>query len=477
MKDIFKGYYDLDNDEFKSLWKKSILIFDTNVLLNLYRYQSSTRDSLLKVMETLKGRVWIPYHVGLEFQRNRLKVIAEQHKRFSEVRSIVSKSVSGMENEFEGLQLKKRHSHINPDQLIEKFKKIQEEFYKELENLEELSISVNSGDEIRDRLNLLFKGSIGPPPEKQKDIDNLFSEGDVRYKNNVPPGYKDSSKDEKDPDEFTYAGITYKRKYGDLIIWKQIIDHASQHTLKDIIFITDDSKADWWWKIESSGTKTIGVRPELRDEISRCAGVDNFHVYNTEGFLSYANKQLNARVAEEAIEEVREISVERQEEMVRSRRFRKMIESDGKSVLSRAAEFAHIGQSAEKSVYKWLSHNFSYLERNRHGSPDFVGYQDSRKFGFEIKLISNLRSIKQGLKDIIYSCNYLLNEEYFHELTLVFVVLDHDNMDELEFRIKNYASEVKSSLKVIIGKAEYNQDEGYVYDFMPYSEFYLRHQS
>jgi hypothetical protein len=39
MKDIFRGYYKLDDDEFKQLWKKAVFIFDTNVLLNLYRYQ------------------------------------------------------------------------------------------------------------------------------------------------------------------------------------------------------------------------------------------------------------------------------------------------------------------------------------------------------------------------------------------------------------------------------------------------------
>lgn len=118
IKDIFKGYYQVDEGEFSSTWENSLFICDTNVLLNLFRYQSSTRDALLKVMEQLSERVWIPYHAGLEFQRNRLKVIAEQHKRFSGVRGIVVKSISRMKNEFEGLQLKKRHSHINPDELI-----------------------------------------------------------------------------------------------------------------------------------------------------------------------------------------------------------------------------------------------------------------------------------------------------------------------------------------------------------------------
>jgi hypothetical protein len=455
MKNKFKGYYQLDSAEFKSLWENALFIFDTNVLLNLYRYQSSTRDALLQVMERLEKRVWIPYHVGLEFQRNRLKVIAEQHKRFSEVKGIVAKTISGMKNEFDGLQLKKRHSHINPDQLIENIEKVQSDFIKELGKQEEKSISVNSDDEIRNRIDKLFNELIGSAPENQKIINELFSEGEDRYRNNIPPGYKDSSKDEKNPDEFTYSGITYKRKYGDLIIWKQIISHASENKLKNIILITDDNKADWWWKVESNGVKTIGVRPELKDEIFREAEVDNFHVYNTEGFLSYANEQLNAQVTEEAIEEVREISDERQVMMQRSRMIRQM---------------AH---SAEKAVYEWLSHNFSHLELNRHSGPDFVGYRDEQKYGFEVKLIREPRSVMHRLQEIIYRSYYMLNEEHFYEVAIIFVVLNEDGISELEHRIRKRIPEIEGNLRIIIGKADYSEDEGYVYGFTPYTDFQL----
>ncbi|WP_052480949.1 PIN domain-containing protein [Gilvimarinus agarilyticus] len=460
MKNIFKGYYHLDKEEFKSLWESSLFIFDTNVLLNLYRYQSSTRDTLLKVMEKLGERVWIPYHVGLEFQRNRLKVIAEQHKRFSEVRGIVSKSISGMKNEFDGLQLKKRHSHINPDQLLANIEKVQSDFFEELNKLEEKSISVNSDDEIRNRIDSLFGNSIGAPPEDQKSIDELFSEGENRYKNNIPPGYKDSSKDDKNPDEFTYSGLTYKRKYGDLIIWKQIISHAANNDLKNIIFITDDNKADWWWKVDSGGSKTIGVRPELKDEIYREAKVENFHVYNTEGFLSYANEQLNAQVTEEAIEEVREISDERQEAMLRHRMLRQMSES------------------TERAVYEWLSHNFSHLEHHRHrdGGLDFIGYRDEHKYGFEVRLVQNPRAVMHRLQEKIFRSYYLLNEERFYEVAIIFVVLNEEAIPELEHHIRRRMPEVQGNLRIIIGRAEYSEEEGYVYGFIPYTDFQLGHR-
>ena len=459
MKNLFKGYYKLSDEEFKLLWENALFIFDTNVLLNLYRYQSSTRDELLQVIERIEDRVWIPYHVGLEFQRNRLKVISNQHKRFSEVKDIVKNSISGMKNEFNSLQLKKRHSHINPDQLIENLEKIQSKFFEDLAILEKESISINSEDVIRDRIDNLFQANIGVPPNNQKEIDDLFSEGEARYESNIPPGYKDSSKDENHPDEFTYSGLTYKRKYGDLIIWKQIIAHASASSLKNIIFITDDGKADWWWKVKSNGLKTIGVRPELKDEILREAEVDNFHVYNTESFLNYAKQQLNAKVTEKTIEEVKEISDEMQERVIRSRMFRQM------------------GHSAEKAVYEWLSHNFSHLEHNRHSGPDIIGYQDEHKYGFEVKLIHEPRSFLHRLQELIYRSYYMLNEERFYEMAIILVVLNEEEIPELEHGIRRRMPKTQGNLRIVIGKAEYNEDDGLVYGFIPHTDFNLGHRT
>jgi hypothetical protein len=458
MKNLFNGYYKLSKEEFDSLWSNAIFVFDTNVLLNLYRYQSSTRDSLFTVIERLAERVWIPYHVGLEFQRNRLKVIAAQHKRYSEVQNIVSKSISGMQTELDGLQLKKRHSHINPDKLIENIDKIKSEFLAELGTLEEKSISVISADEIRDKIDSLFDGKVGSPPKEQKEIDDLFKEAEVRYKNAIPPGFEDSKKDEKSPDEFTYGGITYKRKYGDLIVWKQIISQAKKETLKDVIFITDDSKSDWWWKIDSNGKKTIGVRPELTDELTREAGVERFYVYNTEGFLSYANEQLGAEVTDEAIEEVREVSVVRQTNVGDRNNFR------------------HLAMSVEKAVFKWLENNFPELEQNRRGYPDFVGYQDSHKFGFEVKFIREPRMIIGRLKDMIYRSYYMLNEEGYHEICLIFVVLNEDEVGEVLRHIKKIIPEIERNLRVIVGKVEIDEEENVVYGFTPYDEIRANHR-
>ena len=135
MKNEFNGFYSLQEEEFKHLWKNAIFVFDTNVLLNLYRYQESTTEQLIKVIEYLKDRAWVPYHVALEYQRNRLKVIASQNAKFSEVKKVIDKGTSSLKGELDGLNLKKRHSTIEPESFINDMNAATKKFLDELEHL------------------------------------------------------------------------------------------------------------------------------------------------------------------------------------------------------------------------------------------------------------------------------------------------------------------------------------------------------
>jgi hypothetical protein len=113
MKELFPGYYFEASETIKLGIPATAIIFDANVLLNLYRYPIGASEDILRLMEGLGEKVWLPYHVALEYQRNRLTVIAEQKKRFREARDTVEKGVSSLKGELERLQLQKKHSTIN----------------------------------------------------------------------------------------------------------------------------------------------------------------------------------------------------------------------------------------------------------------------------------------------------------------------------------------------------------------------------
>lgn len=456
MKNDFKGFYSLQEEEFKHLWKNAIFVFDTNVLLNLYRYQESTTEQLIKVIEHLKDRVWVPYHVALEYQRNRLKVIASQNAKFSEVRKVIDKGTSSLKGELDGLNLKKRHSTIEPESFINDMNAATKKFLDELERLEKNHFSVISEDQIRSRLDSLLTSRIGPKPENQKAISALEKEAEDRFKSKVPPGYMDDDKEKSDEPVFSYGSITYQRKFSDYIVWSQIIDFAQERELSDLIFITDDNKEDWWLKVKQNGEKTISPRPELVGEISEKTKIQRFHMYNSESFLKYSNEVLSAGVPREAIEEVRDVARIRDRERDRMLAMRNM------------------GYSTEKAVYEWLSERYGEesLTQPRHAPVDIIAKLDGKTIAFDVKAVRHPRHSIDRLRHSIYEAHYFADKNDIDELVFVLVTFDVDFVDSIKTMLERRFVDFPPS-SIIIGVADLNEETGVVSGFVPYDQFRL----
>ncbi len=74
MREKFPGWYPKKPEQIAKLWDTAIFVPDANVLLHCLRHTTVVRDELLRLFEALGDALWIPYQVGLEFQRNRLDV-------------------------------------------------------------------------------------------------------------------------------------------------------------------------------------------------------------------------------------------------------------------------------------------------------------------------------------------------------------------------------------------------------------------
>jgi hypothetical protein len=173
------------------MMRSATLILDSSVLLNLYRYPKQARDDFLTVLRSVKERLWIPYQVAVEFQENRLAVIADQVARFDDVRKLVNSAKQSLISEFSRLQLNKRHSVIDPDTFLQKFEGLVAGFLGELQRLEENHPDVFHEDELRDSVDELLEGRIGQPPAAQEWLDELYADGRKRFQRQIPPGYKD----------------------------------------------------------------------------------------------------------------------------------------------------------------------------------------------------------------------------------------------------------------------------------------------
>lgn len=121
MKNRFAEYYELPEERIKEIWENSLIVFDTNVLLNLYRYNEDARTEFINVIKFYKERLWIPYQVGLEFHRRR-EVLRKNAAAYTTLGDKLTeqliKAVSRLEEEHS------RHPYINIKDIRSKVEKI-----------------------------------------------------------------------------------------------------------------------------------------------------------------------------------------------------------------------------------------------------------------------------------------------------------------------------------------------------------------
>lgn len=279
MKNIFPGYYKKSDIELKGIWDNGIILFDTNVLLNLYRYSDTTRDTILDLIRKFADKIALPHQSALEYNRNRYEVIAEQEKAYKEFLDKIDQIQKDLQSTSKPPFLSKKID----TELNSVFKDVR----KEVEESIKKYCDFLKDDPIFENLTEIFDGKISENFTKE-ELENIYKEGEIRYKSKIPPGFEDEKNKEGE------------RKYGDLVLWKQVIQIANK-LKKDIILITDERKIDWWWKIKDG--RNMGPRQELVEEIKNLAGVD-FHMYSSERFLSYGQTYLKEKIDQKALEEI-----------------------------------------------------------------------------------------------------------------------------------------------------------------------------
>lgn len=433
MRNTFPNYYELNDKQWVDLWDNCVFILDTNVLLNLYRYNKATSDDLLQVLKKISDRLWIPHQVALEYQENRRNVGIGQINKYTEVENVLSDVQEILQEKLASLKLEERHYSIDPNRLLARIGGVFSDFSRELEALKQAQPSLL--DNLRTEIDNLCEGRIGPPPSSQDELDKIYQKAKIRFQQKRPPGYMDKSK-EKDQSKKTayfYNDLYFQRKYGDLILWYQIIDFAKSQNVKYIVFVTDEHKEDWWRKI---GGKQIGPRLELIDEITSTANVRIFHMYNSARFMSYAKKHFGLDIKQESIDQVREVT--------------------GRMAATRSLYQTH--KVAEISFINWLQSRYKEDEiiRNQFGFPDIIriDHESQFKVGYELKIIRRLSraSIHRLLNDVMYRGYYEINEGKFVEFVVV-IILDKVNvMDKPDREFVYPKLDVPRGVSVIFGE-------------------------
>lgn len=368
MRDMFRGYYRPTDDELGGIWNAGDLILDTNALLNLFRYTKETREVFLGALTARQARLWLPHEAGVEFHRNRLRVVFEQDEPFDKLDGVVKSTREDVDKILSDYQ-NKEHPSLDERAISAAWSKAFKAMEKEMDSARKKHRDYGAVvEDIFENVAKLYDGKVGAPYSREK-LAELHAEAEVRYAAKTPPGYKDAGKPVPD-------------KYGDFIIWKQILDRGSAEK-RPAIFVTDDSKEDWWGRDKG---RTHGPRPELVEEYYQSSGC-RIHFYTPKRFLEFANPSVSTK----ALDEVEQVSIERQ-----SRRRRGLSSMDRQVLTNRLAERSRLERVLrqmrdELDASKAMAASCDELEARLAGINRLVEFAESGHLSDEVSV--------QGLVD------------------------------------------------------------------------------
>jgi len=261
--------------------EKGMIVFDTNALLGLYRYAPLTRREVIDLLKKrISKRSWIPHQVAVEFLRHRTEYINEDQARVKESEANISKALDAVVTAINKAEFQKIGSALDLKGVFAALEDGKAKLLGELKKVAAAYPDLTEKDEVLDFVEELFGDEIGRPYENQNVLDAIYQDGQRRYELGIPPGFKDSHKDDS---FFIESGLKYKRKFGDLLIWKQLLQQIAEDKKRfgKVVFVTQERKEDWW--ISEQG-KIIGPRVELRQEL-QTSGIKDFHMYSMAQFI------------------------------------------------------------------------------------------------------------------------------------------------------------------------------------------------
>jgi hypothetical protein len=310
MKNVLSWKLPLSESEMTQLWGEAIFVFDTNFLLDLYRVSRPVTDKYLEVLEYLQENIWLPYQVANEFIDRREGVIGAERASFenalqrlngwSEETKKSPNKLDGVFDQAKGRVLKAQVAPLlaaNYDAYIAAVEEVEKVFREKIKIVAEShNIPDPDNDDILNRLLEILGDRVGSAYDEQR-LKDVHQEGEDRYEKLIPPGFADKKAKEGD------------NKYGDLVVWKQILDFAKDKACA-VIFVTSEKKDDWWAK----KGKTNAPHPLLRREFQEVVK-QGFWMYHTTEFIQVAQKRLNVQFEQSAVDEITAVTADLEDDL------------------------------------------------------------------------------------------------------------------------------------------------------------------
>jgi hypothetical protein len=291
----FEAYRTVTDDEYRLLFATGLIVLDTNVLLDLYRYHPETRQELLDVLDQIRERLWIPNQVMAEFWTGREAVLEDA----SDITSTVSALDKIGEQYISRVREWTNRAGLRDkaaDNLIRISRSAFDTTVLKIRSLagdKALKIAKDTAkDSILIRLDSILQGRVGNPLSTERKRAAISQEAPQRFADKQPPGYMDANKKNGNP-------------IGDYLVWIETIAEAARLKI-DVLFVTGDTKEDWW-RQERGQAK--GPHPQLVEEMQKIAGVRLF-MLRPASFLKHAGDLLHIKVSPESVEDAQRVSAQ-----------------------------------------------------------------------------------------------------------------------------------------------------------------------
>jgi len=327
-----RPFYHLSEENEKELFNNSIIIFDTSSLLDFYFFTDENINELEeKFFKAVRERLYLTYQSHFEFLKNKDKVkmkpidsynsLLKRSKNkddsghIEEIENVVKQIASNIGDEIKGhlktfeqkVSKNNKHPHLKSvdfnkfNKQLDKFKNQFNIFETNFEDFKQSIIKEIENQKTKfknheiDKVIPLIENYFNVTEEYSVNkIFELIKEGEFRYQNQIPPGYMDKD------------GKSGFQKYGDLIIWDEILNLAKGNN-SNVILVINDVKEDWWYLDENK--KHISPRYELIKEFKDNSNKE-FWMYDISTFLFKANNYIATSIDSETIEEIRYLTEE-----------------------------------------------------------------------------------------------------------------------------------------------------------------------
>lgn len=405
------------------------VVLDTNVLLELYRYSPDYADFALECLNKIKDNIRLPYTVFLEFNRHHTALYKRRQKSIdTSIEDSLDLVKNQMNKTLSGCAVLKKRNFPEIDSLLDGIK----------EKYESITNAMNDYFDEHRVLSLIKDNWSSDMPEEfvmdlchnvqvmkpftQDKLYQICDDGEKRYKKSIPPGFKDA----KNKD-----GI---RKYSDLILWKETI-HYAQTNRRNVIFVTNDLKSDWW----DQDTNGISFKTELIKEFNKetkvrenselgnrlkqaSQSLDSMTIvpFTLENFFPEMSKSFCIPIPD-AIDAGVNLTAETYIENIQNRAFDKIIDEikySGTKYLDNS-----ITQIGSEGIESWDIDDFEYCEYSVEDSGDGIAVYS---IAYEVSISGTSRDYWGRDDD---TNEIILSGTYMHEVAGKVVVLVTRNVD------------------------------------------------